>query len=106
MKLDDIGKARIKRKAIFVMLTICNNPKCGKKFLDKWYGEDPHRVICPHCLSMNALVPAGDIENLRKFALEKDIRLGGVLSSHEKKSDFLSEFKKILEEENVRRRRN
>jgi Zn finger protein HypA/HybF involved in hydrogenase expression len=98
--LNDIGKARIKRKAVFVMETICNNPKCDKRFLDKWYGEDPHRINCPHCHHVNAVVPAGEIENLRKFALEKDIRLGGRYSTHEKKSDFLSLRDKILGEEN------
>jgi len=98
--LNDIGKARIKRKAILVMETICNNIKCGKKFLDKWYGEDPHRVKCPHCLSINAIVPAGTIENLRIFAIKKDIKLNGKYSTHEKKSDFLSLRDKILGEEN------
>lgn len=98
---DVIKKALVKRKAIAVLPTECNS--CGKRFYDKWYGENPHKVICPHCRHLNAVADSGKMDQLVEWGKEKDAEMGGALGSHVSKTELIKKMIDLEREKRARR---
>jgi hypothetical protein len=89
MPLDDIiYRTGVKRKALAVQPTICRF--CNRPFLDKYFEETTHRVICPFCGKLNAKVTFNDILSVIIMGLKHDIGTGGQYGYH------LTSYKKIV----------
>ena len=87
-----IYKSPIKRKALAAIRTICRY--CNKMFLDKYYGELEHKVLCPHCGMVNAKVQFNDLEEILVMGVTHDI---GILCGDGGAHLDLREIKKIFQ---------
>ena len=83
---DIIHHTGVKRKALAVMQTRCRY--CLKDFPDKYYYETTHRVICPWCGKLNAVVDFDNILQVMVMGLRYDMgtmgRYGFYLDSKKK----------------------
>ena len=91
---DIIHHTGIKRKALAVVQTRCR--LCLKDFPDKYYYETVHRVICPFCSKLNAIVDFDNILQVLIMGLRYDMgtmgRYGFYLDSRKKIMNILRKF--------------
>jgi len=76
-------------------MTQCNG--CYRKFLDKYYLEDVHKVICPWCGKINATVDIDDKMQVILMGLRYDIGTQGAFGGTHMRSwkDIKKIFKKV-----------